>query len=128
MNKKELEDKIDYFTCLDICEEIRKNQLEMEEFQEKYRGKTLRETLMGIFQEIEEWCKLYCYKLNIENTIDKNIDFIKITKDNIPLMTKRILSLRNLNDYHECELEHVYKEWYNFRSEVKKFLTDNKVL
>lgn len=128
MNKKELENRIDYFTCLDICEEIRKNQLEMEEFQEKYRGKTLRETLMGILQEIEEWCQLYHYGYIIENTINKNIDFIKITKDDIPLMTKRILSLRNLDNYHECELEYIYRDWYDFRSEVKKFLTDNKVL
>lgn len=76
----------------------------------------------------EEWCRLNCCESSMENTIDKNIDFIKITKDDIPLMTKRILSLRNLDNYHECELEYVYRDWYNFRSEVKKFLTDNKVL
>lgn len=128
MDKKELENRIDYFTCLDICEEIKKNQLEMEEFYDKYKDKLLDEIFNGILEEIEEWCKPYCYKLNIENTINKNIDLIRITKDDIPLMTKRILSLRNLNDYHECELEYVYRDWYNFRSEVKKFLTNNKVL
>lgn len=128
MNKKELENRIDYFTCLDICEEIRKNQLEMEEFQEKYRGKTLRETLMGMFQEIEEWCQSYHYGYIIENTIENNVDFIQIVKDDIPLFERRVSSLRNLNNYHECELEYVYRDWYNFRSEVKKLLTDNRIL
>lgn len=128
MDKKELENRIDYFTCLDICEEIKKNQLEMEEFYDKYKDKSLDEIFNGILEEIEEWCRLNCCELNMENTIDKNIDFIKITKDDIPLMTKRILSLRNLDNYHECELKYVYRDWYNFRSEVKKFLTDNKVL
>lgn len=128
MNKKELENRIDYFTYLDIGEEVKKNQLEMEEFYSKYKDKTLGQILMGIVQEIGEWCTSNCCELSMENTIDKNIDFIKITKDDILLMTKRILSLRNLDNYHECELEYVYRDWYNFRSEVKKFLTDNKVL
>lgn len=122
MDKKELENRIDYFTCLDVSEEIKNNQLEMQEFYNKYKNKPLDEILNGILEEIKEWCKPYCYKLNIENTINKNIDFIEITKDDIPLFERRILSLRNLNNYHECELEHAYREWYDFRSEVKKIL------
>ena len=48
MDKKELENRIDYFTCLDICEEIKKNQLEMEEFYDKYKDKSLDEIFNGI--------------------------------------------------------------------------------
>ena len=126
--QKELENRIDYFTYLAVCEEIKNNQLEREEFYNKYKGKPLNEILTGIVQEIEEWCRPYCCRLSIESTTDKDIDFVQIIKGDIPLMTKRIISFSDLHSYHECELGHIYREWYDFRREVKKFiLTNSKI-
>lgn len=123
-DKYKVENKINCLTYLDICKEVENNRLELEEFQEKYKNSTLRETLMGILQEIEEDCILRGYVLDVQTIIDsKNIDYIRIKKYNssITVFKKYCPSLKNLDSYHECELENVYREWYTLRSEVKKF-------
>lgn len=124
-DKSKTEEKIEYLTCLNICKGIEKNKLEMEEFQEKYKDMTLKEILMGIFDEIREDCLLRGYGLSVWTMFDGEVlDYVQIMKDSFVAFEKHLPSLRDLDNYHECKLEYVYREWYNFRSEIKKFFKE----